>query len=182
MKKVMRFTLLTIWIILTRAIDLFATAKFTPDLKQEGNPLVTLGGLSWTPIIIIVTSLVAYAIYTLYISTFQEYELLPTEKGLTFGDFFAYIHLGQKSHWTSVMYKLPKDKMRWTHLIGYLLPTALAFTGIVTTIMWMLINFVPNFYTFYYKLNTVYLIILLGTLIIWSNYYLTLYRRYKLAS
>jgi len=175
------FTFLTTWILLSRAVDLYATARFTPDLRQEGNPLVTLGGLSWTPLMIIVTCLVAYTIYALYISTFQEYKILPSEKGLNFGDFFAYIHLGEKNHWTSVMYKLPKDKIRWTHLIGYLLPSAFAFTGVVTTLMWILINFMPDFYTSYYKLNAVYLIILLGTIGIWTKYYLGLYRKYKLS-
>jgi hypothetical protein len=181
MKRIMKFTLLTTWIIFSRVVDLYATARFTPDLKQEGNPLVTLGGLSWTPLVIIVTCLVAYSIYALYISIFKEYKILPTEKGLNFGKFFAYIHLGQNDHWTSVMYKLPNDPMRWTHLIGYLLPSAFAFAGIVTTLMWIFINYIPGFYTSYYKLNVVYLIILIGTIIIWTRYYSRLYIKYKLS-
>ena len=79
MKRIMKFTLLTTWIIFSRVVDLYATARFTPDLKQEGNPLVTLGGLSWTPLVIIVTCLVAYSIYALYISIFKEYKILLLE-------------------------------------------------------------------------------------------------------
>ena len=178
MKKKTKFFLITIWIFLTRGIDLYATAKFTPYLSREGNPLVSVGGLSWTPLIIIIICLVAYSIYALYISTFKNYDVLPTEKGLNFGDFFAFIHLGKKGHWTSVLYRLPSDIMRWTQIVGYLSSTGLVFAGLATTLMWIMIYYIPGFYESYYNLNAIYSIILIGSIAIWTNYYRGLFKKY----
>jgi len=71
-----KFTIVTVWILLTRGYDTYATFQHTPDLDKEANPLVSVFGFNWTPLLVAVGSL--YVIYTYYLATFQTYNFEPT--------------------------------------------------------------------------------------------------------
>ena len=81
MKKNIKFTITIVWILLTRWFDAFSTYLHTPDLGKEANPLVSVFGFSWTPLLVVVVVCSIYAIYTYYLATFQIYNFLPKEKG-----------------------------------------------------------------------------------------------------
>ena len=76
MNRKQKFTIVTVWILLTRGYDAYATFQHTPDLDKEANPLVSVFGFNWTPLLVAVGSL--YVIYTYYLATFQTYNFEPT--------------------------------------------------------------------------------------------------------
>ncbi len=178
MKKIIKFTSITIWIIISRAYDVYATWQFTPDLSKEANPLVSIFGLNWGPLLFIIIGLLLYTFYALYINTFKIFDLLPAEKGLKFSEFMTYVYLGKKDSWLSILYKFPKDKRRLNYLMGYWLSRALVFAGIVSTIMWMLINYTDFYYPKFHKTAVLYSILVIGALIIWIDFYKKLYKKY----
>ncbi|MEZ4980319.1 MAG: hypothetical protein R2769_01780 [Saprospiraceae bacterium] len=75
--------LVTVWLVVTRVIDVYATFKFTPDLTREANPLVSVLGLNnWTVLIIILSLLTLGVIFLYYIHVFKKDFKFPTEKGM----------------------------------------------------------------------------------------------------
>ena len=160
MNKKLKFTVTTIWILFSRSYDAYCTSLLTPDLSKESNPLVTVLGISsWTPLLIIISVLTIYAIYAYYISEFKPFNFLPTEKGYYFGNVAAYTYLGYKDSWLSIFYKFPKDINRFNHYMGRILTILLIYAGVVSTIMWLLIN-----NTDYYK--TIHSVALIRTILI----------------
>ncbi len=178
MKKIIKFTLITFWIIISRAYDVYATSQFTPDLSKEANPLVSIFGLNWGPLLFIIIGLLIYTIYALYINTFKKFDLLPAEKRLKFSKFMTYVYLGKKDNWFSILYKFPKDKRRLNYLMGYWLSRTLVFAGVLSTIMWMLINYTDFYYPRFHKTAVVYSILVIGALVIWIDFYKKLYKKY----
>ena len=75
MNKKQKFTILTVWILLTRWFDAYSTYQHTQDLGKEANILVSIFGFNWTPLLVAVGSL--YVIYTYYLATFQTYNFEP---------------------------------------------------------------------------------------------------------
>lgn len=182
MKKYIRFTLITVWILLSRFYDVYATYQHTPDLKQEANPLASVLHLGWAPIIAIVALLTGYIIYAFYVSTFKKYDLAPKEKGYSFIPFAIYLYLGKKQHWTAMFYKLPKDVKRFNHFMGYMLAAGMSFAGVVSTAMWLLINYTDTYYYKYHNPVIVYSVILVGVVAIALQWHIKMYKQYKLAT
>jgi hypothetical protein len=77
MTKKTKFILTTLWIILSRSYDAYCTNQLTPDLSQEANPLVSVLGLTWTPLLIVLSILTIYSIYAYYIQVFKPMNLVP---------------------------------------------------------------------------------------------------------
>jgi len=173
-----KFVSITVWIIISRAYDVYATSQFTPDLSKEANPLVSIFGLNWGPLLFIIIGVLLYTFYALYINTFKKYDLLPSEKGLKFSEFMTYVYLGKKDSWISVFYKFPKDIKRLNYLMGYWLSRTLVFAGIVSTIMWLLINYTDFYYPKFHKTAVLYSILVIGALVIWINFYKKFYKKY----
>ena len=181
MSKKAKFLVMTIWILFSRSYDAYCTNRLTPDLSKESNPLVSVFGLSWTPLLIVLTVLTVYAIYAYYISVFRPKSLLPAEKGYSFGNVVAYTYLGQKDHWTSVFYKLPKDVSRFNHYMGHTLSRCLAFAGIVSTVMWLLINY-TEFYKSMHSAPAIYSVLIIGCAAIIYFWNKSMYRSYVAAT
>mgnify|MGYP003342170626 CR=1 FL=1 len=178
MNKKLKFALTTIWILFSRSYDAYCTNLLTPDLSKEANPLVTVVGISsWTTLLIILSVLTIYVIYAYYISVFRPTYLLPKEKGYTFSNFVAYVYLGYKDSWTSTLYKFPKDLKRANNYFGHLLTKGLVYAGVVSTIMWLLINY-SNYYKKIHSATLVYSILIGGCFIIGYIWNKNLYRQY----
>lgn len=179
MKKMTKFIITTAWIILSRAYDAFATYQYTPDLQQEANPLVSVFGLGWTPLLLIVGGLTGAIIYTYYVATFKPYNMLPDKKGMTFLDVSAYVYRGKDAHWTSIFYTLPKNRKHFIQYIGHIMPASLAYVGVLSTLMWLGIN-----YTVFYKhIHSPALIISImaaGIMVITIYWHWQMYRKYLL--
>ena len=78
MNRKQKFTIVTVWILLTRGYDTYATFQHTPYLGKEANPLVSVFGFGWTPLLVVVAVGSLYVIYTYYLATFQTYNFEPT--------------------------------------------------------------------------------------------------------
>lgn len=113
------------WIFFSRIYDAYGTYQLTPDLSNEANPLVSIFGLTWTPLLIILWLLTIYTVYAYYVSVFKPINLLSTEKGYTFSNIVAYTYFGHKDNWISILYKLPKDFNRFNQYMGQLLISCL---------------------------------------------------------
>lgn len=181
MSKKAKFASMTAWILLSRSYDAYCTNQLTPDLSKESNPLVSVFGLSWTPLLIILTLLSVYAIYTYYISVFKPKKLLPEERGLSFGTVAAYTYLGRNDNWTAVFFKLPAELSRFNQYMGHTLSRCLAFAGVVSTAMWLLINNSET-YRSIHSAPVIYSILIFGCAVIIYYWNLKMYRAYKIST
>lgn len=177
MRKTLRFAAITIWIIFSRAYDAYCTYQHTPDLSKEANPLVSVLGLTWTPLLMVITILSLYAIYAYYRTVFSPMNLLPVEKGLSFREVSTFVYLGKSDHWVSLLYKYPKSISHLNQVIGHTLAKCLVFAGVVSTIMWMLINH-TEFYLQYHSAPLIYGILVAGCIIIIYRWFATMYKHY----
>jgi len=177
MAKKVKFIVTTVWIILSRSYDAYCTYQLTPDLSKEGNPLVSVIGMTWTPLLITIGILTLYVIYTYYISIFKPIEMLPTEKGYNMGNILAYSYLGQKDHWLSVIYRVPENIKRFNHFMGHTLIRCLVFAGFVSTAMWLLINY-TDFYKSIHSSALIYSILIIGCIIIIYFWNKSMYKQY----
>lgn len=177
MNKTVKFAITTSWILLSRSYDAYCTYRLTPDLSKEANPLVSFLGMGWTPLLLVISVLTLYTLYAYYQASFKPISLLPTEKGYSFSNIIAYTYLGDKDEWTSIFYKLPKDLGRFNQYMGNLFTLCLVFAGIVSTAMWLLIN-----YTTYYKQihdhRVVYAVLISGCLLITYQWNRSQYNQY----
>jgi hypothetical protein len=92
--------------------DAYSTKQLTPDLSKESNPLVSVLGMTWAPLLIVLGLLTVYVVYAFYLSTFKPTRLFPTQKGYTFKEFVTYKYLGRTDSWMALVYKFPKDLNR----------------------------------------------------------------------
>ena len=162
MKKHLKFFTLTIWIIFSRSYDAYYTHTLTPDLSKEANPIVTVAGVSsWSVLLIILGCLTGYALFAFYIRTYKPTSLLPEEKGYSFNHFVAYLFLGYKDQWFASMYKLPSSFTRFNNYMGEVLTKCLAFAGLVSTLMWLLIHN-SEYYRSFHSAPMVYTILIGG--------------------
>lgn len=178
MRKTIRFAVITIWIIFSRAYDAYCTYQLTPDLSKEANPLVSVLGMTWTPLLIVISILCLYAIYAYYISVFKPQNLLPEEKGYSFREVSTYVYHGRKDTWISILYKYPKNISRLNQVMGHTLSKCLVFAGVVSTIMWLLINY-TNYYKELHSVALIYGILVVGCILIIYRWFILMYKEYK---
>ena len=118
MNKTLKFTITTVWIFFSRAYDAYCTSQFTPDLSNEANPLVSILGFTWMPLLMFITFFTLYAIYGYYLVTFQPIQLLPKEKDYSFSNLVSYMYFGYKGEWYHTLYKLPNSRNRFHQYMG----------------------------------------------------------------
>lgn len=177
MNKKIKFTVTTVWVLLTRSYDAYCTNQLTPDLSKENNPLVSVLGMTWTPLLLTLSILTIYAIYAYYISVFRPKSLLPSDKGYTLSNIIAYTYLGTKDNWVATFYKFPKDISRLNHYMGHVLTKCLVFAGWVSTIMWLLINY-TDYYKKFHSPTFIYSFIILGCIWIIYKWNKNMYEQY----
>lgn len=177
MSKTVKFAVTTLWILLSRSYDVFATYQHTPDLQHEANPLASVFHLGWSPILLVVGLLTLAIIYFYYVATFKKYQLTPEQKGYNLRQFITHIYLGKADKWSAMLYKFPSSK-RMIHYFGPQLAKSMAFAGIISTTMWLLINY-TEFYKHYHTAGMVYAILFVGIAAIIIHWHWQLYRRYR---
>lgn len=181
MSRQTKFTVTVVWILFTRSYDAYCTSKHTPDLSNEANPLVTVFGFGWTPLLFIIGALTLYALYAFYLATFKTKDLLPHEKGYSESHVAAYLYLGRKDTWPSIFYKFPTDFNRFNQYMGHVLTRCLVFVGFVSTIMWLLINH-TEMYKEIHSPVLIYSVIIIGSMVVVYQWHRTQYRNYLSAS
>lgn len=178
MRKTIRFVLVTLWIVFSRSYDAYCTWQLTPDLSKEANPLVSVLGLTWTPLLIVIGILCLYVIYAYYVSVFKPMKLMPDESGYSFRELSTYVYLGKKDNWISMLYKYPKSIRRMNQIIGHTLTICLVYAGVVSTIMWLLINY-TDYYKTIHSAPLIYSILVLGCIIIIFKWFQAMYKEYR---
>jgi len=162
MNSALRFTLTTFWVIFSRAFDAYCTMQYTPDLSLEANPLVSFLGFGWTPLLLVIGALTLYIIYTYYLRTFKPMELAPNESGYTINEFAGYLYSGKKEHWLNMFYRLPGSWKRFNHYMGMYMIPGLVYAGIVSTLMWLLINHTNWYLKDYHSAKAIYGALVVG--------------------
>ena len=130
----LEFYFLAAFLVLTRLADIIATYYVTPDLARETNPLVSVLGQGWLPLIGVQVVLVAAVIVLNYYALFKITVAHPTQRGFSLRDFATTYYLGQKQNWLTLLYKLPH---RWTvfvRVFGFCLPRILIAVGILVSV------------------------------------------------
>lgn len=177
MNKKTKFTLTALWILLTRSYDAYCTYQFTPNLDKEANPLVTVLGMSWTPLLLTVFSLTLYGIWCLYQSTFKPINLLPTESDYSLSEVSGYIYLGKRAPWHAIFYAFPKSLRRFNQYLGHTLSRCLVYAGFISTLMWLFIQNCP-WYRSIHSGTLIYSLLLLGCSLILYQWYSQQYFEY----
>ena len=177
--KTLKFLIVLSWILFSKSYDAYCTYLHTPDLSKEANPLVSILGLNWFWLLIVIGSLTIYTCYTLALITFKPIKLYPLEKGYSFSNFIGYMYLGKKSSWLSIIYRLPPIRnKRFHYTFGNIFVRYMVFAGTVSTVMWLLINNSETYRAIHNHL-VIYGILISVTLIILYNYYKTNYNKYQ---
>lgn len=162
--------------------DYVSTKNFTPDLSKETNPLVYIGGLKWNALTIILVILTMYVIYALYISIYKNHKLLPNRTGLSFKEFVPYYYFGNEERLSSLFWKFPKSFMRFNAIMGAILAGALVFAGIISTTMWILINYTTWYYPGLHFPPLLYGLILIGAVAAGYLHFRNSYAKYQSSS
>jgi len=121
------FILIVILLLISRCYDFITTYLYTPDLLNEGNPLVVYLGFGWTHLIIITAVLLVGVIYCFYLDYFKRDKII-TENKLSFKEFVPYSYFGRDEKIIAIFYKTPKLKpfLRW---LGYTITYTLIVVG-----------------------------------------------------
>lgn len=135
--------------------------------------------MHWFWLLMVIGLLTIYTCYTLYLISFKPIKLYPLKKGYSFSNFIAYMYFGKKSSWLSIIYKVtPIRNKRFHYTFGNIFVRYLVFAGIVSTLMWLLINNSEAYRVIHNHL-VIYGILISGTFIILYNYYKTNYNKYQ---
>lgn len=177
MSKTTKFAITTLWILFSRSYDAYCTHQHTPDLSKEANPLVSVLGMDWTPLLLVIGFLTLYVIYTYYLVLFKPKDLLPQESGYTFGQLSLYLYTGKKAPWYKALLQFPDSMGRLNQYVGHVLTRCLVFVGFVSTIMWLLINH-SAYYKTIHSAPAIYTIILVGIALITYQWNREQYRQY----
>lgn len=177
MKKTSTFILTSTWILFSRAYDAYCTHNLTPDLTKESNPLVSILNMNWTPLLLTIGTLTLYSLFCYFLVLFKPMVLIPSKKGYSFSQFIAYLYLGSKESWPAIFYKFPKDFQRFNHYMGWMMSKFLVYAGIVSTTMWLFINY-TEWYKNVHSAAVIYSILIIGCILITYFWNKKLYKAY----
>ncbi|NHM06638.1 hypothetical protein G4D82_05350 [Flavobacterium sp. CYK-4] len=179
MNKHIQFALTSLWILGSRIYDAYCTYLLTPDLSHEANPLVSVLGLNWPALLLVIGLLTLYVLWAFHQSVFRPENLLPQSAGYTFGNLAAYTYLGERQPWYAVLYRLPIKWSRFHQYMGQVFSLCLVYAGMVSTVMWLLIHH-SDAYKHIHSAALIYSILLLGCIVIvylWNRKQYQLYLR-----
>ena len=90
------------------------------------------------------------------------------------------MYLGKKSSWLTTFYRFPKEIKRFHFFYGNILVRLGIFSGVISTIMWVLINN-SEFYKDIHNHLVIYGILSFGMFIIVYQDFKTNYNKYQLS-
>ncbi|MDE5889345.1 MAG: hypothetical protein K2H20_04930, partial [Bacilli bacterium] len=117
-KKIKFYILITIYFILILS-DGILTYINTPDLKLEGNPLVSVFGLGWISLGII-NMLVFILIFALAYYSYIKYKSIINDK-TTYKEYYSQILYDRPDKFWASIYKIPKNFKPAIAAYGYAL-------------------------------------------------------------
>lgn len=131
------FYLFSFWIIFSRAIDLFCTFIYTPDLKNEASFIVSLLKFEWIGFLVFNIILTACVLYFRKKISNSKINLYPKNISTNFITYLGYILVGKKCTFVQLFYQLPKKDVIQFY-IGKIIGDCLVGFGFLTSVMWFL--------------------------------------------
>jgi hypothetical protein len=89
----------------------------------------------------------------------------------------AYLYLGKKESWPAIFYKFPKDIHRFNRYFGLMMSKFLVYAGIVSTVMWLLINY-TEWYKNVHSAAVIYSVLIIGCAFIFYFWNKKMYQDY----
>lgn len=133
----MKFLFSSIWIILTRIIDLICTFIYTPDLKNEASFIVSIFGFEWIAFIFFNLIVIFSVLYCRKQIPYQKIALYPKDINCNFITYLGYVLVGKRCTFKQLFYQLPR-KAIIEFYIGKIIGDCLIGFGFLTTLMWFL--------------------------------------------
>jgi hypothetical protein len=140
-----------------RFLDLYVTYRYTPDLKFEWNPLISLFGVSWPGLILTQITIVAF-ISVLMFFYFNREPAKIAQDGLSFTN-FIYVHFfGKLRPWPARIFTMPTNVKRHLVFNGFLFMMitsiisgfAIAHNALLIARAGFYIKFVSKYYGIYF--------------------------------
>jgi hypothetical protein len=144
-------------ILILRFLDLFITFRYTPDLKGEWNPLVSLLGISWVGFLLIQLSIVIFVSFMMFFY-FKRKPVIVAQTGLSYYDFIYVYFFGKLRPWPQRMFSFPTNIGRHLVFNGFVfmcIAIVVSVFAIAHNVLLILRNgvyekFVANYYSIYF--------------------------------
>jgi hypothetical protein len=144
-------------ILFLRFLDLFITFRYTPDLKGEWNPLVSLLGVSWVGFCAIQLGIVALISFLMFFY-FKRKPVAVVQTGLSYYDFIYVYFFGKLRPWPKRMFSFPTNAGRHLVFNGFVfmfVAIGISVFAIAHNVLLILRNgvyerFVANYYSIYF--------------------------------
>lgn len=146
-KKIKFITLTFMYFIITLA-DLLLTYFATPDLKHEGNPLVTTFQFGWKGLII--TNVITFIVY--FMMALYAYVIYKSPKSdeIEVMRYLADITYDDPEKVSRGMWRKPKHWSPQIACLCYSVSTALPFARLIIVVEWILLitnTYAPTFFS-----------------------------------
>lgn len=151
--KWVKFWVVITLLLLTRILDILFTYQYTPDLNNEGNPLVLYFNFGWIEIFILQFVGVALIGFLLYKHMFNENNMNPKINGLSFNAFalhqyYGIEYLNISKRW-NLFLDYPKGLKRNRYILGWVLPAAAIVVGLELIIIHIFLKESQTFRHYY---------------------------------
>ncbi|MBE0646873.1 MAG: hypothetical protein IH596_03720 [Bacteroidales bacterium] len=118
-KKMNRFIIVSILLVVGRLYDATTTYLYTPDLLNESNVLVVFFGARWISIVAVQIIFIVGLIYLYFFYLFRFRAIRCTEKDLTLKGYISYLFFGNTTSFEKMFYRIPKNRNAFFAYIGY---------------------------------------------------------------
>ena len=140
-----------------RALDLYVTFRYTPDLGREWNPVISFFGTSWTGFIVIQVIVTAFIAFLMFFY-FNRGPTTTDQDGLSFLDFIYVYFFGKLRPWPERIVSFPTNLKRHLIFSGFLfmmITTLISVFAIVHNLLLMAqveryVDFVARHYRIYF--------------------------------
>lgn len=139
MKQRIKFYAMCLVTLLLIVLDGALTYINTPDLKEEGNPLITVFGLGWTSLFL--ANLIFYVLYiVLAYFLFFKYKP-PVLQVNTMKEYISQLYYNRPDKFKWFFYKWPKNWRPLVAVIAYAYIYAIPAARAVLVLEWLMITY-----------------------------------------
>lgn len=135
--------------VFSRATDWFFTHKYSPDLRFEANPMVSIFKFHWPEFILFSLVLLFSISFCLYYDLFSKRTIYPQNKNLPFSEFASIHWFGRKRHPISFLLAFAKDWDLRVKFLGFAGSRLLILISVIASISWVGLAESSSFEMFY---------------------------------
>lgn len=156
MRRWKSYIRLILAILMLRFLDLYVTYHYTPNLKEEWNPLITRFNVSW-PGFILIQILIVFFVFFLMFFYFSRQTIIVTLKNLPFYDFMYVYFFDKLKKWPDRIFKFPIHFRRHFVFMGFVfMVVTILISGFAIVHNLLLINNVTSYIRFVSKHYSLY--------------------------